>query len=167
MNIIRLTPAHAEEYWSLRLEALTTNPHAFLMTYDEAIQRTNPINQTKERLQNKNNYTYGAFAENELIGVVTLLRETHPKMMHRATIFAMYVTQKKRGLGVGAALLASVIQEANCIPGLKKINLSVTSGNSEAKRLYQKLGFSVYGLDPKAQLVDNHYFDEELMTLLL
>lgn len=90
------------------------------------------------------NYTFGAFDGDDLIGVVTLLQEKAEKIQHRANIFAMYVTPKKQGLGVGEALLTEAINKAKSIKGIEKINLSVVASNEPAKKLYTKLGFKVY-----------------------
>jgi RimJ/RimL family protein N-acetyltransferase len=167
LEIRQLGPADAESYWSLRLEALQQNPEAFLTSYEDAIKRENPVEQTARNFEVEGNYTFGAFDENSLVGVVTLLRETPIKIRHRANIFAMYVTPKKRGTGTGEALLAAAINKARSIDEIEKINLTVTAGNENAKKLYMKLGFKVYGYEEKALKIDGIYFDDEHMVLHL
>jgi RimJ/RimL family protein N-acetyltransferase len=39
--------------------------------------------------------------------------------------------------------------------------------NKAAHNLYLSLGFESYGLEPKALKIDNRYYDDELMFLIL
>lgn len=167
MEVRILTPENAALYWELRLESLKQNPEAFATSYEEAIQRKNPIEQVANNLRTEGNYTFGAFEQHKLIGMVTLLQESSLKLNHRANIFAMYVSPDARGLGVGKALLIEAIKQAHLIDGLEKINLSVVSSNEAAKALYTKLGFKAFGREEKALKVNDTYYEEEHMALLL
>lgn len=79
----------------------------------------------------------------------------------------MYVTPAYRGRGVGATLLSAAIDKTRSLTGLRQINLTVTSGNAAAKRLYEKVGFRVFGTEPAGLNLEGNYFNEELMQLLL
>lgn len=165
MEIKLLTPTDANAYWELRLEALQQNPEAFATSFEEAIQRINPIEQVEKNLQTEGNYTFGAFHQEKLVGMVTLSQESYLKMKHRANIFAMYVSPQARGLGAGKALLIGAINKAKSIEEIEKINLSVVSTNEKAKNLYSQLGFKVFGVEEKALKVANTYYDEDHMVL--
>ncbi|MFL6560020.1 MAG: GNAT family N-acetyltransferase, partial [Bacillus sp. (in: firmicutes)] len=115
MDIKLLDASNAESYWALRLEALKQNPEAFLTSYDDAIKMQNPFDQVARNFSAEGNYTFGAFDQTELIGVVTLLHESAEKIQHRANIFAMYVTPQKQGLGLGKALMTEAINKAKSI----------------------------------------------------
>ncbi|MFZ7942941.1 GNAT family N-acetyltransferase [Neobacillus sp. 19] len=167
MEIRLLDRSDAESYWNLRLEVLKQNPEAFLTSYEESVKRENAVEQTARNFAAEGNYTFGAFENAELIGVVTLLQEDRVKIRHRANIFAMYVTPKKQGLGVGKALLTAAINQAKEIETIEKINLGVIASNQKAKQLYQKLGFKTFGLEEKALVVDGVYYDDEYMVLHL
>jgi RimJ/RimL family protein N-acetyltransferase len=162
-----LEPADAQSYWHLRLEALKQNPEAFASSYEEAIQRQNPVEQVVKNLNKEGNYTFGAFENKELIGVVTLVQEKSLKLQHRANIFAMYVTPKKQGVGAGKALLTEAVNKAKRLETIEKVNLSVVSSNEKAKRLYTSLGFKVFGVEEDALKVNEVYYDEEHMVLFL
>ena len=167
MEVRRLTATDAEPYWALRLEALKQNPEAFSSTYEEAIKRENPVEQVIRNFQEEGSFTFGAFDNHTLTGMVTLLLEKSLKLRHRANIFAMYVTPGKQGIGVGKALLTEAVNKAKSIDSIEKINLTVTESNVKAKNLYKSLGFSTFGLEEKALKVNGVYYDDELMVLHL
>lgn len=167
VNIRKLTDVDAEMYWNLRLKALKDFPDAFLTTYEDSIKKENPIEETKQRLQNQNNFTLGAFDGNQLVGMVTLIHEQHSKLRHRATIVAMYVDTEMHGRGIGKALLSEAIHITKTIPEIEQIYLSVEAKNEPAKRLYSSLGFKVYAYEERAMKYDGKYLDEEHMVLFL
>jgi len=167
MYIRQLIVSDAEKYWEIRLEALKQAPEAFLTSYEDAVKRENPIAQVVSNFTTEGNYTFGAFEGDDLIGVVTLLREKAEKIQHRANIFAMYVTPKKQGAGVGEALLTEAINKAKSIEAIEKINLSVVASNEPAKKLYSKLGFKVFGIEEKAMKLNGVYLDDEHRVLHL
>ncbi len=124
MLVRKLVSEDAETYWNLRLEALKQNPEAFASSYEEAVQKDNPIEEVQQNLITKGSYTFGAFKENKLVGMVTLVREKAIKLRHRANIFAMYVSPNARGTGVAKALIQATIEEVNRLEGVIKIKLN-------------------------------------------
>lgn len=167
MDIRRLIDVDAIAYWELRLEALQNSPEAFGTSYEEALQRENPIERVKGNFKVNGNYTFGAFEEDKLIGMATLAQESSLKMKHRANIFAMYVSSKGRRKGVGKALMERAINQARETNEIEKINLSVVSNNESAKNLYLQLGFKVFGVEEMALKDRDVYYEEHHMTLIL
>lgn len=167
MEVRLLRSSDAEGYWKLRLEALKQNPEAFATSYEEAVKRENPIEQVAINMEAKGSYTFGAFENEDLIGMVTLMGEKHQKLSHRANIFAMYVTPVRQGIGVGKALLAEVIKKSKSLDEIEKLNLTVVSSNVKAKGLYTSLGFRSFGLEEEALKIDGKYYDEEYMVLFV
>ncbi|MDR4887111.1 GNAT family N-acetyltransferase [Fredinandcohnia sp. QZ13] len=167
MNIRKLIPEDAEDYWKLRLKALTTNPDAFLVTYDEAIKKEDPIGEYKKSFLSEDIITIGAFEEAQIVGMVTLVRETRQKIRHRANIVAMFVDDEKRGKGIAKALLTEAIKVAENISEIEQLYLTVDAENKPAKELYKKLGFETFAVDKKAMKYNGQYRGEEHMVLFL
>jgi RimJ/RimL family protein N-acetyltransferase len=166
MVIRQLESTDAEEYLSIRLEALQDSPYAFASSYCEE------KNQTEEKYKNRfatpaNSFTFGVFEESQLVGIVTLIKEQLLKLSHRANIVAMYIKPEKRGIGLGKALISKVIEKAYSIEGIEQIYLSVVTTNYPAKKLYASCGFEIFGKEKRALKFDNTYYDEEHMVLFL
>lgn len=165
MEIRQLRPDDAEAYFALRLEALQINPEAFGSSYEE--EKDYPLSRTQSRLSDPASYVYGAFVEKDLVGVVTLMRETKIKMSHRTNIYAVYVTPKRRGKGVAKQLLKATIEKSRDLQGIEQVYLAVVAENTAAKKVYRAFGFETYGIDRKAIKINGKYYDEELMVLYL
>jgi len=163
MEIRKLIRSDGESYFALRMEALQQNPEAFSSSYEEESLRSPDV--YGNRLEGESSFTYGAFDEGKLIGVASLVLEEKLKMKHRANIYAVYVTGEKRGTGVAKRLMNEAIEQAKSIEQIKQVYLTVSSENEPAKKLYQSLGFEVYGKDKRAMIVNGSYLDEDLMVL--
>src|SRR5690606_5864750 len=106
----------------------------------------------------------GAWADDRLIGVVSFVRDEGVKTQHRGAIYGMYVHPDWRRKKVGHAMLKALLDEVDRLPGLRWVRLSVTAGNDAAQRLYESLGFTVYGEEPDVLLVDNVFYGERHLT---
>jgi ribosomal protein S18 acetylase RimI-like enzyme len=164
MEIRKLDYKDASAYKELRLEALRNHPEAFSSSYEE--EKDDPLERTASRLNDQNSFTFGAFTDEMLIGVVSLVLDTKTKIRHRGHIFAMYVTQNIRRTGAGKALISRAISQAK-ENGIEQLYLTVTASNEPAKKLYQSFGFKVFGIDKNALKFEDTYFDDELMVLFL
>lgn len=166
MDIRQLSAADAETYWALRVQSLKQSPESFLMTIEEELVLEEPVQKYAETLQIPNRYTYGAFVNDDLVGVVTLQLETPLKIRHKANILAMFVSQKYRGLKIGRSLMLHLIEQAKSLK-LEQLHLTVVSNNMAAKKLYNSLHFKRYGLEEKALKSEGTYWDQEHMVLFL
>jgi len=62
--------------------------------------------------------------------------------------------------------MIELLKQAKKFDGLEQIKLTIVSNNSIAKKLYQSLGFEVYGIERNALKYNDEYFDEDLMVLI-
>jgi len=158
---LRLGPADAAAYRDLRLEGLAKHPEAFGASWEDEAGR--PLVWFIERLER--NAVFGAWAADtaELAGIAGLLVPEEAKLRHKGVLWGMYVQPRARAAGVGAALVARVLDHAR--GAVEEVRLTVVASNAAAVRLYEAAGFQVYGLERRALKVDGRYHDEALMAL--
>jgi RimJ/RimL family protein N-acetyltransferase len=162
--IRRLTSTDLESYRELRLEALKTAPRAFGSDYEESKARS--LKQLTHFITDEpDRFMLGAYLDQRLIGIVSLMRWTSIKNQHKAEINQMYVTPDARGLGAARQMMNTLMAMAKQLPGLETLNLTVVVPNTEAKSLYESLGFVSYGLEARSLKIGDDYFDEMLMRL--
>ena len=169
VTIRALKENDACDFQKLRLRALKEHPDAFSSTYEResAYSMEFVAERLRRTAESRNNFTLGAYLQEELIGVVGFRRIDGVKEQHRGHIWGMYVRSEEQGKGIGRALLADGVERAKSLPGLEQIELDVVTRNRQARNLYASLGFASCGVDPRALLVDGEYLDEERMVLFL
>ena len=102
---------HSDEagVWrTLRLEALSLYPGAFLTTYDEA--KALPTEVIAKRLASGN--MFGVFSDTLCCGIGSLLPQTRQQCRHRADIAAFFVQPAAHGKGAGDALMIGLLKRA-------------------------------------------------------
>ncbi|RPK29679.1 GNAT family N-acetyltransferase [Paenibacillus xylanexedens] len=154
----------ADIYWSLRLEALKTHPEAFGASFELSIQL--PMSEVQERIHNEpDDYILGAYTEEgTLAGMMGFKREYGLKLRHKGMIWGVYVAPPYRGSGLASRLLREVLDRGRHLEGIKQINLSVVTTNESARRLYERYGFEVYGIERNALEVHGQGYDEAHMN---
>ena len=145
------------------MTALETEPFAFGESPAEL--RATPVAVFANRLRESGGFVMGAFDGPSPAGMAGLYRERHLKRRHKATIWGVYVRVSHRGMGVGRALIAAVLEEARRLPELRQVQLSVAATQHGARALYASLGFRSYGTEPAALMANGEYVDEEHMYL--
>lgn len=164
MHIRRLTPGDAAAFQALRLAALQSELAAFASSYEE--EMSFPASVIEDRLAPRpDSGTFGAFANQELVGLVALGRESMNKLAHKALIWGMYVKPEHRHKGVASALLQEALALARSVPGVLQVNLGVNASNQGAIRLYESVGFKAFGLEPCAMCISGELHDELHMYL--
>jgi ribosomal protein S18 acetylase RimI-like enzyme len=160
ISIRRLEASDADDYRTIRLDALKRDPEAFGSIY--SVEADFPLAAIAERLANS--VVFGAYADGQIVGMVGLKQETGPKTSHKGFVFGLYVHPEWRGQSIGSRLMEALIASARDI--VEQLTLSVVHDNA-AFSLYRKLGFAVYGIEPRALKSAKGYSDEVLMVLIL
>jgi GNAT superfamily N-acetyltransferase len=161
MLIARLTPRHAAAYRALMLEAYTLHPAAFTSSADERSRL--PLAWWEQRLsieQLADEVVLGAFENEALAGVAGLSFEKREKVRHKATLFGMYVPARSARQGLGRRLLQSALQCAREQEHVLLVQLTVTRGNAAAQSLYERSGFTAFGIEPCAVAVGTAFVDK-------
>lgn len=161
ISIRLLTQVDATLYKQIRLEALAANPEAFASTFER--ERDMPVAWFEERLATSK--VFGAFVEQQLVGVAGFRQQEGTKTAHKAVLWGMYVRPAARSAGVGKSLVEAVV--AHAAERVEQLQLTVVADNAGALRLYERAGFVAYGREVQGLKQDGRYFDEILMTLFL
>jgi ribosomal protein S18 acetylase RimI-like enzyme len=162
LEIRLLDGRDAKSYYDLRLEGLKKHPENFSMSVEEWKQWD--LEEVAKYLEEKDpNWTWGAFLDGELVGIVTLTRNTVEKENHKATVQSVYVSPKARGQRIGVKLIEKVIEFTEEHEDLWQLFLMVTKHNEPARGLYEKMGFEVIGEQKHSLRVGDEYIDEYIM----
>jgi RimJ/RimL family protein N-acetyltransferase len=104
-------------------------------------------------------------SDGEIVGRLSLARDTHPASAHVADLGLM-VAKDARGNGVGRALMSEAVEWSRG-SGIRKLELHVFPWNAPAIRLYERSGFKREGLRKGQYLRSGEEVDAILMAYRL
>ena len=151
-------------YRMARYECLKTYPESFGSTFQEEVQKTELLFDPYLKSADPDNFLFGAFNQDHCIGLCGFLRNPKIKLRHSGTLVHLYVHRDFLGNGIGKRLMEHTIDRAFSLPDLEFILLNVLNNNTRAIKLYENLGFEVYGLLKKYFRVGNQYKDQLMMV---
>ena len=161
--IRRLHFDDAAAYADLRREMLVDSPLAFVSSPDDDMFSS--LDRAREQLrQIPQSAIFGAF-DPDLIGAAGLYRDRHVKSSHKAHLWGMYVAPGRRRQGIAVDLLNATLQYARELTGVSSVHLSVSSAAPEARGLYERFGFHLWGTEPDALRHDGQTVVEYHMAL--
>ncbi|MGU3374779.1 GNAT family N-acetyltransferase [Chryseobacterium sp. M5A1_1a] len=132
-----LLPNESKAYRVIRLESLEKFPESFGANYQEALKTEKFRIESDIENQSLERFVFGAFAEQELIGICAFVRDEN----NMGNIYQMYVREGFQGKNIGFGLIQAIINEANSRFKGIEIVLEVTPKNDRAYHLYKKMGF--------------------------
>lgn len=154
----RLEAADAATYQQLRLEGFRLEPRAFRVAPEDEAHLA--LEAVAARLTQA--YVVGGFDVDGLAGIGGLSRFDGAKLRHRGLLYGMYVRPSARGRGLADRIVAALLEEARRL-GLEQVLLTVVADNPRARALYERHGFRLYGVEPRAIRLDDGHLDEALM----
>ena len=161
----RLGPEDASRYRSLRISGLRESPSAFVSSAEEDEALLPEV--TQERLRHAPDVaTFGAFKDDELVGICTIKREKRIRLAHKANLLGVYVAPAARGIGAGRELIRLALTFAASME-VRQVNLGVNAANAPALRLYESLGFVAFGTEKQFMCIDGVFQDEIHMVCFL
>lgn len=160
----KLGPEDADRYWEIRQLMLTDTPWAFAS--DPESDNARDPSRFISRISRPFNEILSIASETGvLIATAGVVQRPRQKLGHRAEIWGVYVHPDHRGRGLGAAVVRAAMDEALSWPGVESVALSV-SERSEAKRLYERLGFRQWGHEPDCLRIGGESYDEIHMVYM-
>jgi RimJ/RimL family protein N-acetyltransferase len=143
--IRKLEPREYGQYRELRLECLKRNPLFFGTTYAEALATEALPFEKFIWTRDPDHVMFGAFAQGKLCGICGIQREQRQRARHRGELVQLYVTPVVARKGIGARLIATVLQYALENLMLEQVVLGVAADNRAALKTYHRAGFREYG----------------------
>ena len=152
-------------YRQIHLESLKTFPDNFGTLHED--QAKVPVLQFETFIESnsEDNFMFGAFSDDRLVGISGFKRGDRPKTRHRGDIVQVFVNPEFHGNGIGESLLRLIVDAAFALPGIESLGLSAVTSNSPAQRLYEKLGFETYGIRNNYFKSGEQYWDQRFMQL--
>lgn len=118
-------------------------------------------------------FTLGAFSRladtdtDELVGIVSLQRDTKLRLNHKALVFGMFVHPSHAGKGIGRRLITQLLQEVKKQSDIQQLYLTVLASNTRAQGLYASFGFEKFAHEPQSVRINDTLVDEWQMVLLI
>ena len=99
-----------------------------------------------------------------VVGFCTIIKKDLPESeMSHIGVLGVRVAEGWRGQGIGTKMMKEALKKSN--GKFETIELSVFRTNRNAQRLYERLGFRVWGMAPKYIKRGRRYFDTVYMSL--
>ena len=164
---IRLRPLDAPDvvlYRSIRLNALRLAPTAFTTSFESSRELPDEFFLDRATFV-PDNFLMGAFHDRALIATAGGYVAPEKKRNHIAFVVGMWVEPDYRRQGIARKLLHAVVSQLKSLPRVTNIQLSVTSDNSHALKLYESYGFVVWGREPCALIFLDGVYEELHLAL--
>ncbi|MEK1889430.1 MAG: GNAT family N-acetyltransferase [Phyllobacterium sp.] len=161
ISIRRLDGDDAERFRALRLHCLQSAPEAFGSSFEEEVGLD--MAQVRARLEAQPNAVFGAFADDQLIGLAGFAVNPTLKKRHTGMLWGVFVDPAWRGHDLGRRLTQAVIDHARQYVDI--LHATVMATNLSARNVYLGLGFTVFGFEKDALRYDGKSYDDEHLRL--
>ena len=164
--IIRTAEEHDTEQVSKQIESVLAEAEYLVTTLDDDMEDYSiaKINERiKKHIENEGNLFVVAEIDEQIVASADLHNGERKRIKHVGT-FGVTVVRDFRRLGIGEALIQSIIDWVSNNPIIEKIGIGVFANNIKAISLYKKLGFVEEGRKVKEiEIGPDNYVDSILM----
>lgn len=120
-----------------------------------------------QQAQSDNQIILLAFLNDELVGVVNITADQHPRVRHIGDVF-LGIKKAYWGNGLGSILMEEAIEWAQSSGSIRRLQLTVQKRNTAAVHLYEKMGFIIEGLQERGAYIEGgEFLDVYLMGQLI
>ncbi|HEY8562127.1 MAG TPA: GNAT family N-acetyltransferase [Pyrinomonadaceae bacterium] len=161
----KLKPSEARDYRRVRLACLENYPDSFGTLYENEVGKTKLYFEEAIERAAPDVFFFGAFADNNLIGIAGFVRGDRTKTRHRGELVSMYVDPAFHGRRVGEGLVRALAEAVFAIDGIEQIHLTVVADNRAAVRLYERIGFETFGVQKNYFKLGEKRWDQCFMQL--
>ncbi len=168
MIVVRqIGPEDLASYKAVRASALKNSSEAFGQTLESFLQRDDKthLDGLSKTYADPHSATFVVFDDACPVGMAGIVRQEPTKMAHKAFLWGMYIEPSHRGQGIGSKLVEKIIELAKSSGAIIQVQLTVVKDNVEAIKLYEKFGFTTWGVEPRALKYMDGFSDEIHMVL--
>jgi hypothetical protein len=168
LTLRKLVTSDYDAFLAMRLgmlETSTKNYTAGLHDWKNA-SREQVMHYLLEGENGSDNFVLGAFHE-ELVGMVGFRRESRAATRHKGSTWGLF---EKAGLEeheIEKTLLQEVIRTVRSYDGFEYIRSVQNASNLKKLELFLSLGFKQYGLEERSMRVDDDFFDQAYLKLVV
>ena len=166
ITVRKLYPDESALYRAIRRQCLNTEPDHFGSTFEEESNMPRLKFESWIEQEDSDHVMFGALDGEKLVGSVGFTRQERQKARHRGEVVQMYVDASYRGQRLGEGLLRGLLNQVFSLEGVEQAQLSVVAHNQAAIRLYERIGFRSFGVQPNYFKVGVHYYDQQFMQLM-
>ncbi|AAK80463.1 RimJ/RimL family protein N-acetyltransferase [Clostridium acetobutylicum] len=164
MIIREIRPIDADAFWKMQYE-LDKETKYMMYEPGERVRNLSFIKSLIEEAVEGNDLLLVAEEYGKIIGFISAERGVTRRVRHCAYV-VVGVRKEFQGKGIGSKLFRKMNLWAER-QKIKRLELTVVCDNEEAKRLYEKNGFSIEGIKKNSMFIDDEYVDEFCMAKLL
>lgn len=106
---------------------------------------------------------FAALENGELAGMAVMLGNRTPKRRHCASV-AVMVDTDFQGRGIGRELMSRLVDEADNVLNIRRLELLVLTDNVTAIKLYERFGFKIEAVRKHAAVKNGKFVDEYFMA---
>ena len=162
----KLKSSEAKDFRRVRLDCLKRFPDKFGSSYEDELKMPRVLFEDFIENESENHVFFGAFADNNLIGIAGFVRGNRRKTRHRGEIVSMYVNPDFQGQKIGEKLLRALIEEIFNSDEIESLELTVVADNISAAKLYERVGFETFGIRKNYFKSGEQYWDQRFMLLM-